>query len=126
NFLDPGKPLGTHYGSIIGLQSIGGAEVIRELVLPNLDSYDVLLKEALSEEGVRKVEANKVVEAVLAVLGVLSKDWLPSTTAPLKDEEMSDELKSKLTEKLGDVVAGRIIEAGKTRLAQAILNVRSS
>ena len=34
-----------HYGAVLGIQHIGGAEAIRALIVPNLRAYEVLLQE---------------------------------------------------------------------------------
>lgn len=41
-FLDPGKPLTTHYGAVTALKALG-SRIIRLLLLPNLNSYMVFL-----------------------------------------------------------------------------------
>lgn len=41
-FLDPSRPLPTHYGAIIGLSALG-PRVVRAILLPNLPSYLALL-----------------------------------------------------------------------------------
>ncbi|OJD15498.1 hypothetical protein AJ78_04262 [Emergomyces pasteurianus Ep9510] len=149
NFLDPGKPLGTHYGAIIGLQSIGGADVVRELIVPNLRTYEVVLKDATatsatttttsttttmatgSDEGVRRLEAEKVIGVILAVLGTLVDDEQQQQQqrgAGMLTNGVSEdgkaELSGRLAEKVGEVVAGRILEGGQVALANVILGGR--
>ncbi|KAL2386640.1 hypothetical protein RJZ90_000499 [Blastomyces dermatitidis] len=157
NFLDPGKPLGTHYGAIIGLQSIGGVDVVRELIVPNLRTYEVVLKDAISstmattattatttgtgagagagagsgglEEGVRKLEAEKVIGVILAVLGTLADDEKPRgmaamlTNGVLEEvrEGKGEEVRGRLAEKVGEIIAGRILDGGQVGLANAIV-----
>ena len=53
-FLDPEKPLTTHYGAIVGLSALGAA-VVESLVMPNLLFYVKSLKETcapLEEESI--------------------------------------------------------------------------
>ncbi|KAI1932844.1 histone H4-like TAF Taf6, SAGA complex subunit [Ophidiomyces ophidiicola] len=119
NFMDPSKPFGTHYGSIIGLHSIGGPDVVRELVIPNLPMYEVVLKDVVGDEGLRKLEAEKVIGALLAVLSTLVDDKGPFTNG-LTNGAM-ETLSNQLREKIGDLLAARITDAGNIRLAQAIL-----
>ncbi|PGH07358.1 transcription initiation factor TFIID subunit 6 [Blastomyces parvus] len=151
NFLDPGKPLGTHYGAIIGLQSIGGVDVVRELIVPNLKTYEVVLKDAIAstptttttttttagagagsgaDDGVRKLEAEKVIGVILAVLGTLADDekqrgmagMLTNGVSGKEEEEgKGEEVRGRLAEKVGEVIAGRILEGGQVGLANAIV-----
>ncbi|KKZ68857.1 transcription initiation factor TFIID subunit 6 [[Emmonsia] crescens] len=142
NFLDPGKPLGTHYGAIIGLQSIGGADVVRELIVPNLRTYEVVLKDATAttttttttttmtgaDEGVRRLEAEKVIGVILAVLGTLVGDEQQQRGVGMLTNGVSGdgkaELSERLVEKVGEVIAGRILESGQEGLADVILGGR--
>ncbi|KAN0078688.1 Protein of unknown function (DUF1546) domain containing protein [Elaphomyces granulatus] len=71
NFLDPAKPFGTHYGAIIGLHAIGGPDVVRELIVPNYNTYEKLLLEAITEDGPRRPEAEKVLSALKMLLATL-------------------------------------------------------
>ncbi|RKP38783.1 hypothetical protein BJ085DRAFT_8743, partial [Dimargaris cristalligena] len=41
-FLDPTKPLATHYGALVGLTRLG-APVVKLLILPNIKAYSALL-----------------------------------------------------------------------------------
>ncbi|KAK2811549.1 hypothetical protein FQN50_002172 [Emmonsiellopsis sp. PD_5] len=127
NFLDPGKPLGTHYGAIIGLQSIGGADVVRELVVPNLKTYEAVLRDSLADEGgVRKVEAEKVLGVIVAVLGALvgesgaGKGEVKLTNGFAGEAEA--ELRGRLVGKIGEVVAARVMEGPRgVEVARAVL-----
>jgi transcription initiation factor TFIID subunit 6 len=122
NFLDPGKPFGTHYGAIIGLHSIGGPEVIRELVVSNLPTYELVLTDVAMDEGLRKLEAEKVIEVILAVLGTLQDEKLPAVNG--HTAEALEALQKQLAATVGSVLAARIVESGQTQLANAILDRR--
>jgi hypothetical protein len=81
-FLDPRKPLVTHYGAIIGLASLG-REVIRVLLLPNLKQYGEMLRKVHEEGDVSDVEVEFVTNAI-----VVSKCFLacaPFITPPDQD-----------------------------------------
>ncbi len=73
-FLDPKKPYGSHYGAILGLKAIGGAEVVRQLIVPNLKAFGELLEEDIQDQGLKRVEAEKVVSAIMNALGTLVDD----------------------------------------------------
>jgi transcription initiation factor TFIID subunit 6 len=93
HFLDSHKTLGTHYGAILGLTMVAGAESVRTLILPNLKAYsEGVLQTAMAEEGKRE-DAEYVLKAIVKALALLERD-------EVKQEE------------LGDVVWQRIQEVG--------------
>jgi transcription initiation factor TFIID subunit 6 len=146
-FLDPKKPLGAHYGAILGLSAIGGAEVVRKLVVPNLKAYGELLSEISdsSDEVPGKSEADVrwVLRAVVHALATLVEDD-PAEAATTNgigigdaaingvvnginghdedhamtngdSDDSNDELKGKLSEKIGEYLAGKILGNGSKR-----------
>lgn len=66
-FLDPAKPLTTHYGAIIGLSKLG-PDVIKALVIPNIKIYVPMLipiiEDTDSANTLRRAEAMKCMEAL--------------------------------------------------------------
>ena len=89
HFLDPTKPLGTHYGAIVGLAAVGGRESVRVLILPNLRLYEKVLRPEFEQEqddagagtppggngnSSKKRDAQMVVEAIFNVLTLLEED----------------------------------------------------
>jgi transcription initiation factor TFIID subunit 6 len=119
NFLDPSKPFGTHYGAIIGLHAVGGPEVVRELIVPNLKPYEKLLRDAIAEDGPRRPEAEKVVVALLAVLSTLQQGR--GSLSNGHNAMVTDQLREELEEKVGELLASRITDAGEVQLAHVIL-----
>ncbi|KAK3707675.1 histone H4-like TAF Taf6, SAGA complex subunit [Vermiconidia calcicola] len=73
HFLDSHKPLGTHYGAVLGLTMIAGADGVRELILPNLKAYDAVLQEAVRDDA-RAEEAGYVIDAIKKALDMLGED----------------------------------------------------
>jgi len=120
HFLDPTKPLGTHYGAIVGLAAIGGRECVRRLVLPNIKLYEQVLKPELEEDSGQRRDAGMVVEAIFNVLKLLDED---ETDIPNRMQD-NEEVKAALVDKLGDVLAERIWKEGKSGMVQAILDTR--
>ena len=119
----------------MGLQSFDGKEVVRALVVPNLAEYGTLLQEAIEggggggdaagmkREELRRDEAGMVVGAILGALGSLEEDYVGGlgvngTGGDGREEEM---LKSKVSEKIGPFLAGRIVGLGRPRLMKAIV-----
>lgn len=66
-FLDPQKPLPTHYGAIIGLGSIG-PEAIRGLLLPNLKSFGRLLDSERDPTSITQMEIKQCQRAMIVSL----------------------------------------------------------
>ncbi|KAG0032128.1 hypothetical protein BGZ81_011617 [Podila clonocystis] len=83
-FLDPEKPLTTHYGAILGLTRLGN-EVFKTLVVPNLKTYSSLIEPELEDENdmdedhlnddvaLRRNEARHCLDAILVGLRSLVK-----------------------------------------------------
>ena len=111
-------PLGTHYGSIVGLKAIGGPEVVRALIVPNLGEYDrLILKEAMEDDAKRK-EAEMVVRAAVEALETLEEKGLGMTNGYTNGDTA---LGQKLQDKVGELIGRRILELGRPRLVKAIL-----
>ncbi|KAI9777250.1 MAG: hypothetical protein M1839_008980 [Geoglossum umbratile] len=129
NFLDPYKPLGVHYGAICGLQAIGGPEVVKVLIVPNLKTYEEVVRDELvggdDEGGVRRAEAEMVVRAVVKAVGSLEgarKDGVRLTNGWVPGEETRE----RLVEIVGEVVGGRIWELERWGLVRAIVEGASA
>lgn len=116
-FLDPNKPLGTHYGAISALQAITGSEGVKGAVLPNLKLYDEILKEALADDS-RKPEAERVLAVILQGLDKLEYNQTSSRVNGVGDLSA---LKERLTDKVGETVANQIVSSGRVAAAQIIL-----
>jgi transcription initiation factor TFIID subunit 6 len=118
SFLDPSKPFCAHYGAVIGLQAVGGAEVVRVLVIPNLSDYSKLLSDGL-DDAARRPAAERVLSALLGVL-VSIREAHPSLTNG-HPAAVSDDLRTQLTEKVGGLIATKIVEANEVQLARLIV-----
>lgn len=121
HFLDPTKPLGANYGGIIGLQAVGGSEVVRALILPNVKEYESLLREPwLDESSPKHAEADAVLTALVAALQALEDDslGLMNGHANVPDEEQ----RRRLEEKVGSLVAERVFLMNRPRFVRAILD----
>ncbi|KZM19930.1 histone H4-like TAF Taf6, SAGA complex subunit [Ascochyta rabiei] len=117
-FMDIGKPLGTHYGALLALLIITGNEGMKMLVLPNLKIYnDDVLKGALSDES-KKKDAERVLAILLEALKALGGTRSATMTNGVADMEG---LRERLNGKVGDVIADQIIANNFSAAAQAIL-----
>lgn len=120
HFLDPSKPIGSSYGGIIGLQAIGGAEIVRALIVPNLKEYEVLVREAVDamDDNKRK-EGEITIEAIMEALLSLESETVGAVNGFADGH--ATEMKHKLDEKIGSIFADRILETRKPRLFKAIM-----
>ncbi|TGZ82856.1 DUF1546-domain-containing protein [Ascodesmis nigricans] len=123
HFLDPAKPFGTHYGALNGLAAIGGKEAVRALVVPNLELYDKILKNAMEEGGAKEKDAQILVSAILNVLKLLETEEGANGFGPGVNGkmQMNEETKARLMKKVGEVVGGRIWAEGKEKTVLAVL-----
>ncbi|CCX31063.1 hypothetical protein FPQ18DRAFT_291902 [Pyronema domesticum] len=115
HFLDPAKPLGTHYGAITGLAAIGGRESVRVLVVPNLKLYEKVLK----KDDQDPEEVRRVVEAIYKAV-----ETLEDKEVKMEEMEEGEELREKLVKKVGEVVADRVWKTGRMPLVKAIVESR--
>lgn len=68
-FLDPAKALPQHYGAIKGITALG-SNVVRLLLLPNLDLYLQLIEPEMHKNETRRVEAWRVHGALMCAAGL--------------------------------------------------------
>ena len=118
HFLDPTKPLGANYGGIIGLQAIGGADIIRASVVPNLKEYTGMMKDVLDDET-RTVEGDMVIEALMEALLSLAADTVRVVNGMANGHAM--EMKQAVVEKIGNLMAEKVMETGNFKLVKAIV-----
>ncbi|KAF2280004.1 TAF-domain-containing protein [Westerdykella ornata] len=117
NFLDPNKPLGTHYGALRTLISITGAEGTKMVILPNLLIYDTVLKEALADD-IKRLEAERVIALILQALDRSER----SPAAPrINGVANMESQREQLASKVGDVIADKIVLSGRSGVARLIL-----
>lgn len=120
-FLDPTKSLGSQYGGIIGLQAVGGVEVVRALIVPNLKDYESVLKAVLDDVNEnKKKEADKVTGAILEALLLLEGDTFGNMNGLLNGH--MEEKKAALEEKIGPYFAERVLRLERPKLVKAILD----
>jgi len=110
-FLDPSKPLTTHYGAIVGLTFLG-YHVIQLLILPNLRAYIRLLSPELQSTSPNKLlEATKVHGALLRATGVYYRKTVEEyirLNSTKSTEDLPEDIKKQLTE-FKDILGDAII-----------------
>lgn len=121
HFLDPTKPLATNYGGILGLQKIGGPEVVRVLIVPNLKDFEILLRDDTAiEDEIRTKEKEIVLQTLINAISLLEDESVGSLQNGLANGDGMD-LATRLREKVGDLVADKLLELGRPRLVKAVL-----
>ncbi|KAJ1844513.1 histone H4-like TAF Taf6, SAGA complex subunit, partial [Coemansia sp. RSA 486] len=118
-FLDPTKPLTTHYGAIVGLTKLG-VSVIRVLVLPNIKSYMTLLDSEMEKDSEQlRDDARHCQGALLECMRVLARDNSGLAPANLTSVE-----KSKLVQAVGETLANLVFKDRQGReIVAAVLAV---
>lgn len=102
--------------------------------MPNLKEFEVLLKEEIRGEGsingngigtgVKKAEAEKVMQAILGVLGSLIDEEEREKDVDMvngDNENAMEEMRDRLADKVGELVGTRIADSGHVQLAKAVL-----
>jgi len=121
-FLDPTKPLTSHYGAIVGLSALG-PHCVQLLLIPNISAYVKLLDPKLQQNDdlVVKMEATKCYDAVLGIAGNFLKyaaeyyDKLGSMIA-LGDQNGLEETNNKLQKESSNKQEQKQTEPPKTDL----------
>ena len=89
------------------------------LILPNLSMYGNLLKDGMVEESPRRPEAEKVLMVLLGVLATLREGR--TALANGHGGMVTDELRERLSGKVGEFLAAKISDAGEVDMAHAIV-----
>ncbi|KAI8322187.1 hypothetical protein GQ54DRAFT_156980 [Martensiomyces pterosporus] len=121
-FLDPTKPLTTHYGAVVGLTKLG-VSIIKVLVLPNIKTYMSLLDAEMSKDNPQLSNDGKhCQEALLGALRALALD-----NNELDPASLTSVQRGKLAEIVGDTLARAVFadkDAGKI-VAYLLANSRA-
>lgn len=128
HFLDPAKPLGTTYGGIKGLVAVGGPEVVRVLVVPNLKDFEMVLVSAgagaergVDDDPARKLENEKVISALVQGIETLEANSIAAVNGFANGDNGLEFLAQKLREKIGSLLAERVLALGRRTLIKAVL-----
>lgn len=105
--LDATKPIGTHYGALLGLEKLG-PEVIKLVLVGNLKLwYKLVIEDSDRTEIEKQILTDKTVE----VLSKLSSE-IPDIADQdaMETDDVSIEIQSKLTERIGESLAKIVLE----------------
>ncbi|KAM9902936.1 hypothetical protein OXX79_003672, partial [Metschnikowia pulcherrima] len=93
-FLDAGKPVGTHYGAILGLEKLG-PEVVKLVLVANLK---VWYKSVVVDGEKSPLERELLTEKVL---GALRKLHVPKQPDAMDVASVPEDLRQKLADRIG-------------------------
>ena len=100
------------------MQAIGGTEIIREAIVPNLKDYASMMKDVLEDET-RNVDGDMVIEALMEALLALAADTVGVVNGIANGH--ATEMRQAVAEKVGNLMAEKVMETGNPRLIKAIL-----
>lgn len=107
--LDSSKPLGTHYGALLGIEKLG-SEVIKLVLVGNVKMWS---KQVVEDSSKRSVETNILKQKVLDVLEKLKiEDKFTENDSDKMDvdQEVSTEIKEKLKDRIGEPLADDLLQ----------------
>lgn len=115
HFLDANKPLGTHYGAILGLRKVLGIEGVIQAVVPNLKAYDPVLADAIKDET-KQADVKKVVGLLEGLLTEVQKAQSVMVNG---HPEPEGDLREQITEKIGPLFTDFVMST--PTMARALL-----
>ena len=104
--LDSSKPIGTHYGALLGLKNMGN-EVVKLVLIGNLKMWCKLV---VDEGDKNDSEKEILLNTTLDILRNLRIDLGKADDMEVDDTGFSDEIKDKLKDRLGDTLADLVLK----------------
>ena len=109
--LDSTKPIGTHFGALIGLKNMG-SEVIKLVLVGNLKVWCKLVV----EDGIKnEFERDILLGATLDTLRILKIQVEDGDVDVEGNSEISDKMKEKLLTRIGETLSELILEQDDAR-----------
>ena len=88
--------------------------------MPNLKEYENLIREPLEDDGSPKqAEAEAVLTALVGALQMLESDTIELTNGYASGDTV--EQRRRLEDKVGPLIAGRVMQMGRPKFAKAII-----
>lgn len=97
--LDSSKPIGTHYGALLGLKNMG-TEVIKLVVVGNLKMWTNSVINEISNDFEKEILINAAVDTLKKLKIELNDN----------DDEISDEIKETLIDRIGETLTNEILK----------------
>jgi len=103
------------------LQKVGGTEVIRALVVPNLRDYESLLREAMdSMDDNKRKEGEILIDALTEALLTIEGENVGAVNGFANGH--AAEMKAQLSEKIGSLLAEKLLNSGGPKVLKAVLD----
>lgn len=115
-FLDPSTSFGSQFGALVALVSLTGAEGVRTLVIPNIATFDSLLKEGLADPT-KHEEAQMLMTAFLRAIQVVAD----RSVRMVNGEATGADARERVVGKIGEVMGNEVVKSGDPRLVKAVL-----
>ncbi|EUC36939.1 hypothetical protein COCCADRAFT_86847 [Bipolaris zeicola 26-R-13] len=127
-FMDPDKTVGAHFGALQALLLVlGPSDALRGLILPNIKMYsEDFLAKKLADESTRH-DAEILLEVLVGSFPALVPKAVRERAEKAKREgtytaSNLEDVREKLVDKVGDLVAGRLISKKMDLEAQELLS----
>ncbi|GEQ68614.1 hypothetical protein JCM33374_g2282 [Metschnikowia sp. JCM 33374] len=111
-FLDSSKPIGTHYGALLGLEKLG-PEVIKLVLVANLKMwYKSVILEGDKSDAEKGLLTEKILEALRKlIVAVPAPAASTDSDMDIDSEPLSDQAKEKLVDRIGEPLAKLVLES---------------
>ncbi|KAF3941024.1 hypothetical protein ABW19_dt0201664 [Dactylella cylindrospora] len=124
NFMDNTKPYATLYGAILGLSNMGVLESIRILILPNVKTFEEFIRDEINGDGPKKGEALACLKAIVGALKKLREENIELLMTGGSSMDLDEEtMRSKLSEKIGNLAATEVIKLGDMELVKILIKI---
>ncbi|KAL3423119.1 TATA box binding protein associated factor [Phlyctema vagabunda] len=121
-FCDYDASFGAHYGAVKGLADCGGSDVIRQLIIDNLDVYDGVIDRGIKQRGENDFQVRMLIECVLKVVSSIASGSKQTTNGVNGD--MDTDMSQALETAVGAHIGKRVAALGNHELNKAILGVK--
>jgi len=118
HLLDPKKPLQSHYGAIRGINSVGGPEAARKVVVKNVKEYSTVLREAFDAGAPADKDAEMVIGAIMESFNTIDIGRKPMSNGIANGDDGA--YRRFLDDAYGSLIAERLVQDGMAGKAKAI------
>lgn len=97
--------------------------MVRVLVVPNLKDFEMVLgnERGVDEDPARKLEKEKVISALVQGIEILEANSVAAVNGLTNGENDDGFMAQRLREKIGPLLADRVLGLGRRTLVKAVL-----